>query len=81
MKTSIQLKAKVRNLAVQNGLKPEVILRNFFLERFLERIAVSSYRDKFILKEGMLIGSMAGLYKGLRYYNSWIPVIQMNISG
>ena len=62
MKTSTQLKAKVRNLAVQNGLKPEVILRNFFLERFLERIAVSPYRDKFILKGGMLIGSIAGLY-------------------
>ena len=62
MKTSTQLKAKVRNLAVQNGLKPEVILRNFFLERFLVRIAVSPYRDKFILKGGMLIGSIAGLY-------------------
>ena len=31
------------------------------MERFLERISVSEYRDKFILKGGMLVAAMIGL--------------------
>ena len=31
------------------------------MERFLERISVSEYRDKFILKGGMLVAAMVGL--------------------
>ena len=31
------------------------------MERFLERISLSSYRDKFILKGGMLVAAMVGL--------------------
>jgi hypothetical protein len=36
-------------------------MRNFMLERFLERIAISEYNHKFILKGGMLIASMVGI--------------------
>ena len=36
-------------------------MRNYMMERFLERISLSSYRDKFILKRGMLVAAMVGL--------------------
>ena len=61
MKTSMQLKALVRNLSKEKNVEAEIILRNFMLERFLERISVSKYRDNFILKGGMLITAMVGI--------------------
>lgn len=36
-------------------------MRNYMMERFLERISLSDYRDKFILKGGMLVAAMVGL--------------------
>ena len=53
MKTSTQLKALVRNLSKAKNVEAEIILRNFMLERFLERISVSEYKDSFILKGGI----------------------------
>lgn len=61
MKTSTQLKALVRNLSTAKNVEAEIILRNFMLERFLERISVSKYKDNFILKGGMLIAAMVGI--------------------
>jgi predicted nucleotidyltransferase component of viral defense system len=61
MKTSTQLKALVRNLAAAKNVEAEIILRNFMLERFLERISASKYRSNFILKGGMLIAAMVGI--------------------
>ncbi len=61
MKTSMQLKALVRNLSQKANVEAEIVLRNFMLERFLERISVSSYRHNFILKGGMLIAAMVGI--------------------
>jgi len=61
VKTSTQLKALVRNLSKEKNVEAEIILRNFMLERFLERISVSKYRDNFILKGGMLITAMVGI--------------------
>jgi len=37
------------------------MLQNFMLERLLERITVSKYKDIFILKGGMFIASMIGI--------------------
>lgn len=53
MNTSIQLKALIRNLSKEKNVQAEIILRNFMLERLLERIALFSFQDKFILKGGM----------------------------
>ena len=39
----------------------QILMRNYMMERFLERISLSSYRDKFILKGGMLVAAMVGL--------------------
>lgn len=61
MKSSTQLKALVRNLSKLKSVNAEVILRNYMLERFLERISVSEYQSNFILKGGMLIASMVGI--------------------
>lgn len=61
IKDARQLKAKIRQLTKGDSKKSQIYLRNFFMERFLERISESSYRDKFILKGGMLVASLVGL--------------------
>ena len=52
MKTSTQLKALLRNLSKKSNVEAEILLRNFMLERFLERISASKYKYNFILKGG-----------------------------
>ena len=59
--TSMQLKAKIRNLSGGDNDRALVLIRTFIMERFLERVAQSPYRDKFILKGGMLVAAMVGL--------------------
>jgi len=61
VKTSTQLKALIRNLSQRLNVEAEVLWRNFMIERFLERVAVSSYKRNFILKGGMLIAAMVGI--------------------
>jgi len=61
MRNSTQLKAKIRNVSQDKGIEAEVILRNFMLERFLERIAASDYCEHFILKGWLLIASIVGI--------------------
>ena len=61
MKTSTQLKALIRNLSKAKNVEAEIILRNFMLERFLERISLSEYKDSFVLKGGMLIAAIVGI--------------------
>ena len=59
--TSMQLKAKIRNMSGGDNNRALVLIRTFIMERFLERVALSPYRDKFILKGGMLVAAMVGL--------------------
>lgn len=59
--TSRQLKALVRNRSNGNSAQAQTIIRNFIMERFLERISLSKYRDHFILKGGMLVSALVGL--------------------
>ena len=61
MKTSRQLNALIRNMAKDKSINAQIILRNFMLERLLERISLSPYRENLILKGGMLVASMVGL--------------------
>jgi hypothetical protein len=61
MKNATQLKALIRNTAAEKNIAPQALLQNYMLERLLERIAVSPYRDKFILKGGMLLAAVVGL--------------------
>ena len=59
--TATQLKAKVRNYSGGDSLKAQTMIRNYIMERFLERIALSQYRNNFILKGGMLVSAIVGL--------------------
>lgn len=59
--SSRQLKDKVRNISDGNSNKASMPSRNFMMERFLERVSISSYRDNFILKGGMLVASIVGV--------------------
>ena len=61
MKTSRQHNALIRNMAKDKSINAQIILRNFMLERLLERISLSPYRENLILKGGMLVAAMVGL--------------------
>jgi len=54
IKTARQLKDLIRNLSKDKSADAQILMRNYMMERFLERISLSEYRDKFILKGGML---------------------------
>lgn len=61
IKTAKQLKDLIRNLSKMKSADAQILMRNYMIERFLERISLSKYRDKFILKGGMLVAAMVGL--------------------
>lgn len=52
IKTAKQLKDLIRNLSKAKAADAQLLMRNYMMERFLERISLSEYRDKFILKGG-----------------------------
>lgn len=60
-KDIMRLKALVKNIALKNKVTAQSVLQIFMLERLLERISISKYRDNFILKGGMLIAAMLGI--------------------
>lgn len=57
----MQLKAIIKNLAKEKNISAQLVMQNFMLERLLERVSVSQYRNNFILKGGFLIAAMVGL--------------------
>ncbi len=59
--TSRQLKALVRNHSNGDSAKAQIIIRNYIMERLLERISLSEYKDRFILKGGMLVSALVGI--------------------
>ena len=61
IRTSRHLKALVRNHSKGDSTKAQIIIRNYVMERFLERLSVSKYRDNLILKGGALVAAMVGL--------------------
>lgn len=61
MKNAMQLKAVVRNMAKEKHISAQLVLQNYMLERFLERVSVSDYQENFIIKGGFLIASLVGL--------------------
>lgn len=56
-----QLKDWINNMSKKNNLVANTVLQNYMMERLLERIAVSKYKDNFILKGGFLIAAMVGI--------------------
>lgn len=56
-----KLKQRIRNLNKEKKVPFDVLYQNFFFERFLERLSVSNYMSKFILKGGFLLSSLLGI--------------------
>lgn len=61
IKSTRQLKDKMNNITNGNSKMSQTLFRNYFMERFLERISLSKYNNNFVLKGGMLVASMLGL--------------------
>ena len=63
MKTrnAMQLKALINNKAKATGVSPQLMLQNYMLERLIDRISRSPWRDFIVVKGGMLIGSLIGV--------------------
>lgn len=63
MKTrnAMQLKALINNKAKAANVSPQLMLQNYMLERLIDRISRSPWRDCIIVKGGMLIGSLIGV--------------------
>lgn len=58
---AMSLKGRIRNYAKSNNIAAQVVLQNYMFERFLERLSVSEYNEKFVVKGGMLIAAIVGL--------------------
>lgn len=58
---SMSLKAKIRNIAKEKNIPAQVILQNYMFERFLNRLSISGYKEKFVLKGGILVAAIVGL--------------------
>lgn len=61
IKNAMSLKAKINNIAKNDNISPQAIMQTYMLERLLERISLSKYKNNFILKGGMLISSIIGI--------------------
>ncbi len=61
MKNLRQLKDIIKNMAKEKDINTQILLRNYMLERLLERISLSEFKDKFILKGGMLVAAIVGV--------------------
>lgn len=61
MSKAMSLKAKIRNIAKQKNIPAQVILQNYMFERLLVRLSTSEYKEKFVLKGGMLVAAIVGL--------------------
>lgn len=56
-----QLKDIVKNKAKENKIPVNAFLQCYLLECLLDRIAHSPYKNKFIIKGGLLVSSLAGI--------------------
>ncbi len=57
----MQLKSFIKKIAVEKQISAQLVLQNYLMERFLDRLAASSYNNNFILKGGFLIATLVGL--------------------
>lgn len=60
-RNAMQLKALINNRAKAAGVSPQLMLQNYMLERLIDRISRSRWRDGIVVKGGMLIGSLIGV--------------------
>ena len=60
-RNTMSFKAIINNMSKENNVAAQSVLQTYMLERLLERISISKYKDNFILKGGMLISAMLGI--------------------
>lgn len=58
---AMQLKAKINNKAKELKIPAQIMMQNYVMECFLERLSKSEYANHFIIKGGILIASLVGL--------------------
>lgn len=58
---AMSLKGRIKKYAKSNNIAAQVVLQNYMFECFLARLSLSEYRDKFVVKGGMLIAAIVGL--------------------
>ncbi|MBS6728682.1 MAG: nucleotidyl transferase AbiEii/AbiGii toxin family protein [Lachnospiraceae bacterium oral taxon 082] len=61
IKSATAVKAKIKNKAGGDSDKSQIMLRIYLMERLLERVSLSQYRDNFVLKGGLLVSSLVGV--------------------
>lgn len=54
----MRVKDLIKNIANGDSGKAQLLQRRYVMERFLERVSVSKYKDNLVLKGGMLITSL-----------------------
>jgi len=59
--SATKLKDWVKNKSKQSGLEPTIVMRAYMMERFLERVSLSPYKENIILKGGFLISAIVGI--------------------
>ena len=57
----MQLKSLIKNKANELNISPQLMLQNYYMECFIDRLSRSEYSENFVLKGGFLISSMVGL--------------------
>lgn len=57
----MSLKARIKNFSVENSISAQAVLQYYLMGRFLYRLSMTDYREKFVLKGGMLISSIIGV--------------------
>lgn len=61
IKNKDSLKVKVSNLALSTNIPNKYLIQSFMFEALLKRISVSKYKDKFIIKGGLLLSFIFGV--------------------
>ena len=58
---AMQLKAFIKNKARESNISAQLVMQNYMMERLLERVSLSKYKENLILKGGFLIAAIVGL--------------------
>ena len=57
----MQLKAYIKKMSSEKNISAQLVMQNYMMERLLERVSLSKYKQNFILKGGFLIAAIVGL--------------------
>ena len=58
---SMELKDKLRNVSKERNVDFNTLLRLYMYDRFIERLALSKYKNNFILKGGFYLSTLLGV--------------------